>query len=116
MAQSNDTNARRKELELELLKVREKHERWLDKVAVCLLIGLAIVSVLVLGFYMIGGAFEWYAKKDDNAISWAMTFLTTLGGVTIGVLARSARSKLSDQRDAESANQPADREENTNAS
>jgi hypothetical protein len=80
--QSLDTT----EVELRMQLEQDRHERRLDWVAVAILGILTLVSIWML--WQIMSSSSGPSPQAAEAGAWAKTFLTTLGGVAIGVLAR----------------------------
>lgn len=65
---------------------RERHERWLDWVAVGVLGILTALSIWII-FTMMSATISGNTPQGlAEAGAWSKTFLTTLGGVAIGVL------------------------------
>jgi hypothetical protein len=84
---------------------QERHERHLDWVAVAMLGILTLVSVWMLWQMMTSSVGP--SPQTAEAGAWAKTFLTTLGGVALGVLARDrlrrgrqAQSPVTDKEQA----------------
>lgn len=80
------------DVQLRLQLEQDRHERRLDWVAVCVLFILVFVSILVVIQAMQPDAPPSFAEGS----AWAKTFLTTVGGVVIGVLSRG-RFRKSDR-------------------
>jgi len=73
-------------IELRMQLEQERHERRLDWVAVVILGILTLVSIWMLWQMMSSSSGP--SPQAAEAGVWAKTFLTMLGGVAIGVLAR----------------------------
>jgi uncharacterized protein involved in response to NO len=73
-------------IDLRIQLEQERHERRLDWVAVAILGILTLVSIWTLWQMMSSSSGP--SPQVAEAGAWAKTFLTTLGGVAIGVLAR----------------------------
>jgi hypothetical protein len=73
-------------IDLRLQLEQERHERRLDWVAVAMLSILTLVSVWMLWQMMSSSSGP--SPQSAEAGAWAKTFLTTLGGVALGVIAR----------------------------
>lgn len=76
------------EIKAQVLLDRERHERRLDWV--CVGIVLTLVS---LSFYIVLKLMNNAEQTDSESLMWAKTFLTTIGGVAVGVLMRSGPVK-----------------------
>jgi hypothetical protein len=73
-------------IDLRMQLEQERHERRLDWVAVAILGILTLLSIWML-WQMLSSSSERSSQVAEAGV-WAKTFLTTLGGVAIGVLTR----------------------------
>ena len=74
---------------------RDRHDRRMDWVAVAILSILVVLSLHIIYSKMSGSA------GHEAGFEWAKTFLTTLGGVAVGLLGRRRQRESGDLKPAE---------------